>query len=192
MPPPEAIRKSKQQNIAKSVRASLTIYQNPCVGRNSSGIFVVAIAVEMTISSGMAAIRVLRPNNTSKPLTINRLILRSRIRNVLRTLAPPRFASMNGRWIWSAPMVGQRLSGPHSADPFCVVANRECGTTTRSACADKFGTSQRNKKVAHKAPAICATTNNGTSDGRIPAKVSDKERAIVTAGFAKEVDAVNQ
>jgi hypothetical protein len=33
---------------------------------------------------------------------------------------------------------------------------------------------------------------NGTADGRIPAKVSDKHRAIVTAGFANEVDAVSQ
>ncbi len=30
------------------------------------------------------------------------------------------------------------------------------------------------------------------SAGLIPAKVSDKHRAIVTAGFANEVDAVNQ
>ena len=55
-----------------------------------------------------------------------------------------------------------------------------------------FGTIQRNKKVAHNAPAICATINNGTSEGRIPANVSDNDRATVTAGFAKEVDAVNQ
>ena len=34
--------------------------------------------------------------------------------------------------------------------------------------------------------------NSGTSTGAIPAKVSDKDRAMVTAGFAKEVDAVNQ
>jgi hypothetical protein len=34
--------------------------------------------------------------------------------------------------------------------------------------------------------------NQGTSDGRIPAKVSDNDRAMVTAGFAKEVDAMNQ
>ena len=34
--------------------------------------------------------------------------------------------------------------------------------------------------------------NRGTSEGRIPAKVSDRERAIVTAGFANDVDAVNQ
>ena len=32
----------------------------------------------------------------------------------------------------------------------------------------------------------------GTSIGRIPAKVSLAERASVTAGFAKDVDAVNQ
>ena len=36
-----------------------------------------------------------------------------------------------------------------------------------------------------------ATINNGTSDGRIPAKVSDNERDGVTGGFAKDVDAVN-
>jgi hypothetical protein len=32
----------------------------------------------------------------------------------------------------------------------------------------------------------------GASPGRIPAKVLLAERASVTAGFAKEVDAVNQ
>jgi hypothetical protein len=31
-----------------------------------------------------------------------------------------------------------------------------------------------------------------TPFGAIPANVSDSERAIVTAGFAKEVEAVNQ
>jgi hypothetical protein len=34
--------------------------------------------------------------------------------------------------------------------------------------------------------------NHGTSPGRMPAKVSLRQRAIVTAGFANEVDAVNQ
>jgi hypothetical protein len=33
---------------------------------------------------------------------------------------------------------------------------------------------------------------SGASAGDIPANVSLRERAIVTAGFAKEVDAVNQ
>ena len=34
--------------------------------------------------------------------------------------------------------------------------------------------------------------NGGTSCGRIPAKVSVSERAIVTAGFANDVEGVNQ
>jgi hypothetical protein len=34
--------------------------------------------------------------------------------------------------------------------------------------------------------------NKATPLGAIPANVSDKERAIVTAGFANEVEAVNQ
>jgi len=32
----------------------------------------------------------------------------------------------------------------------------------------------------------------GTSTGRMPAKVSLRDRATVTAGFANEVEAVNQ
>jgi hypothetical protein len=55
LPPPTKIRKIKEQNIEKSVRASLTIYQNPWLGRNNSGILVVAIAVEITITNGIAA-----------------------------------------------------------------------------------------------------------------------------------------
>ena len=43
-----------------------------------------------------------------------------------------------------------------------------------------------------KAPASCAATNIGTPEGAMPAKVSLRDRAIVTAGFAKDVDAVNQ
>jgi hypothetical protein len=56
----------------------------------------------------------------------------------------------------------------------------------------KPGTSHRNKIVAAIPPANCATTKRGTSPGRIPANVSLKHLAIVTAGLAKEVDAVNQ
>ena len=41
-------------------------------------------------------------------------------------------------------------------------------------------------------PANCAKMNAATSPGAIPAKVSDRARATVTAGFANEVDAVNQ
>jgi hypothetical protein len=41
-------------------------------------------------------------------------------------------------------------------------------------------------------PMNCAATNAMTPAGEIPAKVSDSERAIVTAGLANEVEAVNQ
>ena len=52
--------------------------------------------------------------------------------------------------------------------------------------------SHRNSQVAANAPANWAMTNGGTSAGRMPAKVSVSERANVTAGFAKDVDDVNQ
>src|ERR671931_818282 len=61
-----------------------------------------------------------------------------------------------------------------------------------SAVSGNEGTSQRNKTVAAMAPHICAAMKNGTSAGRIPAKVLDRARAIVTAGFANEVEDVNQ
>ena len=45
---------------------------------------------------------------------------------------------------------------------------------------------------ASMAPTNCAMTNNGTSIVRIPEKVLVRPRAMVTAGLAKEVEAVNQ
>src|ERR1700732_850491 len=62
----------------------------------------------------------------------------------------------------------------------------------RSAISGSAGTSQRNRAVAADAPIAWLTRNAGTSFGRIPANVSVAARAIVTAGFANEVDAVNQ
>src|SRR5580658_6256517 len=55
-----------------------------------------------------------------------------------------------------------------------------------------FVNRDRATNSATRAPTSCATTNSGTSMGRIPENVSDSERAIVIAGFAKDVDAVNQ
>src|SRR5262249_31080308 len=55
-----------------------------------------------------------------------------------------------------------------------------------------LGTSQRTRAVAAVAPISCASTNPGTSVGRIPANVSLAARAIVTAGLANDVEAVNQ
>jgi hypothetical protein len=45
--------------------------------------------------------------------------------------------------------------------------------------------------TANSMPASCAAMNCTAPEGAIPAKVSDNERAIVTAGLAKEVEAVN-
>jgi len=41
-------------------------------------------------------------------------------------------------------------------------------------------------------PISCAAMNAGTPPGAMPAKVSDRERASVTAGLGNEVEAVNQ
>jgi len=52
------------------------------------------------------------------------------------------------------------------------------------------GMSQRNSNVAARAPMNWDTTNAGTSTGLIPANVSLSDLAMVTAGFANDVDAV--
>src|SRR5262249_23559577 len=52
--------------------------------------------------------------------------------------------------------------------------------------------SQCPSDTAASIPANCATMNATTPAGAIPAKVSDSDRANVTAGLAKDVDAVNQ
>lgn len=57
---------------------------------------------------------------------------------------------------------------------------------------DFFGTSQLNTNAAKTAPSICAAMKAGTSDRRMPVNVSVNERARVTAGFANDVDEVNQ
>ena len=46
--------------------------------------------------------------------------------------------------------------------------------------------------AARARPSSCASTNPGTEAGEIPAKVLVNARPMVTAGFANEVDEVNQ
>jgi len=57
---------------------------------------------------------------------------------------------------------------------------------------DRAAASQRNSAVAAAAPRICATMNAGASAGRIPANVLLMLRASVIAGFANDVEDVNQ
>jgi hypothetical protein len=52
--------------------------------------------------------------------------------------------------------------------------------------------SQPAKTSAESAPTSCAVMKPGRSSGRMPEKVLVKPRAIATAGFANDVDAVNQ
>jgi hypothetical protein len=76
----------------------------------------------------------------------------------------------------------------HGVSPQAVL----CGRTTFLAACGSAGINQRKRTVATSAPASCAAINPPTSRGRIPAKVFVSARATVTAGFANEVDAVNQ
>ncbi len=46
--------------------------------------------------------------------------------------------------------------------------------------------------MAAPAPTSCAAMKAGASAGRMPANVSVAALASVTAGFAKDVEAVNQ
>jgi hypothetical protein len=68
------------------------------------------------------------------------------------------------------------------------------GTIGRRHRADfaPFGHNHPPMPTAAAAPRSCATMNAGTPVGAMPANVSERERAIVTAGLANEVDAVNQ
>jgi hypothetical protein len=52
--------------------------------------------------------------------------------------------------------------------------------------------SHRAKAVASSIPTTWARIKAGAAAGAMPAKVSDKARATVTAGLANDVDAVNQ
>src|SRR5579862_2989777 len=66
-PEPTISRNVSPSNMQKSVRASCIAAQNPDFA--SIGIFVVAIATRMSISSGIAATRVTRPIISSDPHT---------------------------------------------------------------------------------------------------------------------------
>ena len=83
--------------------------------------------------------------------------------------------------LWSA-----RDSRPRGAATVGPVADRsmdiECSVRN----------SQRATTSASSAPASCAMMNPVTSAGRIPENVFDSERAIVIAGLAKDVEAVDQ
>ena len=75
---------------------------------------------------------------------------------------------------------GQQIYGPTR----CAVARFANGSLAAQ--------SHWARIVASAAPANCATMKARTPAGAIPAKVFERARAKVTAGFANEVEAVNQ
>ena len=55
-----------------------------------------------------------------------------------------------------------------------------------------WGWSTRTSSTPSAPPASWARTNAGIDAGAIPAKVSEKARPTMTAGFANDVELVNQ
>ncbi len=90
--------------------------------------------------------------------------------------------------IWAAIWVGAAVGVLGSAVSFSPAPPRRARAPRRP----RFGQSHRASTNASSAPAHCATTNGGTPDGAMPAKVFDSDRASVTAGLANDVEAVNQ
>ena len=72
----------------------------------------------------------------------------------------------------------------------CARTRRPLPTACHPASLSRW--SHAKKAVASRAPAICAAMKAGASARRMPAKLSVNVRARVTAGFANEVDDVNQ
>lgn len=104
-PAPAKIKNSSEQNIAKSVRASLAIYQNPWFVRNSSGILVLAIAVQMMMNNGIDASRVKSPSNTNAPQRISKNPTKCAVNEgcgnpILVNRSKPIFGSVNFRIPW--------------------------------------------------------------------------------------------
>src|SRR5262249_53981587 len=76
-----------------------------------------------------------------------------------------------------------------------VVVDRDSHRCAPELIAWSIRASLRSQRASHSpqsAPRSCATTKPGRSIGRMPENVFVNERAIVTAGLANEVEAVNQ
>jgi len=75
--------------------------------------------------------------------------------------------------------------------PICIPARYAKKCITREAHGDSRN-SQGNSRAAANIASSCAVMKPGADEGAIPAKLSLNMRATVTAGLAKEVEAVNQ
>src|SRR6266702_1124035 len=101
----------------------------------------------------------------------------------LRVLAT--FTEYSGGTVWEPGSSGNEgrcrvmwASGPRSAG--CLASRKHPPQ------------SQHARGMATIAPMSCAAMKAGTPCGAMPANVSDSDRAMVTAGLANDVEAVNQ
>jgi hypothetical protein len=104
-PAPAMIKKRRAINIEKSVRASLTMNQNPWPGLNNSGIFVVAIAVQMMTKSGTEARRTNNPMMINIPQIISKVPTRcavkyGKLKPILANRSTPILGSIYFRNPW--------------------------------------------------------------------------------------------
>jgi len=90
-------------------------------------------------------------------------------------------------WLSTSRAVSKRIAVQTTA-----AAPQAILPTPRAVAAAPQPAAPPSRPVADAAPSNCATTNAATSSGRIPAKVLLAARAMVTAGLANEVEAVNQ
>src|SRR6267378_4957776 len=92
----------------------------------------------------------------------------------------------------SAAAICERPALCTQANTYVLRPSDSCDIKMSSAVSDIEGMNHRDRNVAAIAPAICTAMKAGTSAGRMPAKVFEKHLASVTAGFANDVDEVNQ
>jgi methionyl-tRNA formyltransferase len=76
--------------------------------------------------------------------------------------------------------------------PSICAASSPAPHSRRSASERPESQSQRPVNIATPIPASWAIMKAGTPEGAMPANVSESDRAIVTAGLANDVEAVNQ
>src|SRR5690349_5660804 len=92
--------------------------------------------------------------------------------------------------------LGPRETVDQASSILSVILNHSTGEHLRDRAYSASGfpccASQRRHKAPANAAANCAAINGRTSEGRMPAKVSLAALASVTAGFANDVEAVNQ
>ena len=129
---------------------------------------------------------------SAKLRQLNRFCAISRVqRGFVAPASRRRFLALHRN---SKPPAGRRrhqTRTPKQVDYPMIPFLGSIGSSQLQASVD-LAPSHSKTRIAENPPQICAAIKGRTSAGRIPANVSLNERAIVTAGFANDVEAVNQ